>query len=79
MPMIARLRVSVYDFEGLPFSCFSQLNFPKQVHDLNLTISHDVIVTQASSTLTLSDNQKHLAYFNHNSDVIYYCELPNGF
>jgi hypothetical protein len=79
MPMIARLKVSVFDFEGIPLTCFSQLDNPKQIHDLNLTISHDVIVTQGSSTLTLSDNQKHLAYFSHSCDVLYYCELPNGF
>lgn len=25
MPTLDRLKVSVYDFEGLPFTCFSQL------------------------------------------------------
>ena len=40
-----QLKVSVYDFEGLPFTCFSQLQSPKQIHYLNKIVPNDVTVT----------------------------------
>ncbi len=44
-PKLDQLKVSVYDFEGLPFTCFSQLQFPKQIHYLNKIVPNDVTVT----------------------------------
>ena len=78
MPQIITISIKLFDFEGLPFTCFSQLNNAKKEREIHLETSKDVIESQTSSFLTLSEDYTQFAYYEKSCDKIYYYSLSNG-